>query len=207
MKAEPASRRCPHCAFTLVELVLVVAIMGILITLATFSIGSMLASQQLGSSSTRFSNDLALASRLAAKENRLVGIRFLKRAEEGAPAAQTQYRAWQLLAPDRMTGKWRPLGKAHLLDASTVMMEHDTYSTLLDQSPLVTAAAVDDADTTPPLFAFKPEGGTTLRRDATAPKWCVTLALFSDLRRAPDRLPANHRTIVLNAHTGAVTEY
>jgi uncharacterized protein (TIGR02596 family) len=207
MKAEPASRRCPHCAFTLVELVMVIAIMGILMTLATFSLGTMLASQQLGSSSTRFSNELALASRLAAKENRLVGIRFLKRAEEGDPSAPTQYRAWQLLAPDRTTGKWRALGEAHRLDASTVMMEHDAYSTLLGQAPLVTAAAVDDADTTPPFFAFKPEGGTTLPRSSTAPKWCVTLALSSDLRRAPDQLPANHRTIVLNAHTGAITEY
>ncbi|MCF7786512.1 MAG: Verru_Chthon cassette protein D [Prosthecobacter sp.] len=188
-------------------MVMVIAIMAILITLATHSIGSMLASQQLGSSFTRFSNELALASRLAAKENRLVGIRFLKRAEEGAPAEQTQYRAWQFLVPDRTTGKWRPLGKAHLLDASTVMMEHGIYSTLLNHAPLVTAAAVDDADTTPPLFAFKPEGGTTLPRSSTAPKWCVTLALSSDLRRAPDQLPANHRTLVLNAHTGAITEY
>jgi uncharacterized protein (TIGR02596 family) len=137
MKAEPTSRRCPRQAYTLVELVMVIAIMGILITLATFSIGTMLASQQLGSSSTRLSNDLALASRLAAKENRLVGIRFLKRAEEGDPSAPTQYRAWQLLAPDRTTGKWRPLAEPHQLDASAVMMEHDTYSTLLDQSPPV----------------------------------------------------------------------
>lgn len=194
-------------AFTLVELLLVITIMGMLITLATFSIGTALASQQLGSSSTRFSNELALAARLAAKENRLVGIRFLKRVGEGSPSAPAQYRAWQILAPDRTTGKWRPLDGLHLLDASTVMMEHDTYSTLLGQAPFVTAAAVDDEDDTPPLFAFKPEGGTTLPRGSTAPKWCVTLALSTDLQRAPGQLPANHRTIVLNAHTGAITEY
>jgi uncharacterized protein (TIGR02596 family) len=66
---------------------------------------------------------------------------------------------------------------------------------------------VEDENTTPPLFAFKPDGGTTLPKVSTAPKWCVTLALASDLNRTPGQLPANFRTLVLNPHTGALTEY
>lgn len=194
-------------AFTLIELMLVVTIMGILLVLASASVSHVVAGQQLSSSTMRFTNELAYAAQLAARENRLIGVRFLKLPDEFDPAAAKQYRAWQLLAPDRTTGKWRPLGEAHRLDPSTVMLGHDIYSTLLHETSFARPQDVDDEDTTPPLFAFKPDGGTTLPKVATAPKWCVTLALASDLERTPGRLPPNFRTLVLNAHTGAMTEY
>jgi uncharacterized protein (TIGR02596 family) len=202
MRASPRAR-----AFTLIELLLVVTIMAVLLTLASLSVSHVVAGQQLSSSTMRFTNDLAYAAQLASRENRLIGIRFLKLPEETDPEGPQQYRAWQFLAPDRTTGKWRPLDEPHRLDTSTVMVEHDIYSTVVHVTPLATADDVDDEDTTPPLFAFKPEGGTTLPKVATAPKWCVTLALAADLERTPGRLPANFRTLVLNAHTGAITEY
>lgn len=186
---------------------LVVTIMGILLVLASVSVGHVVAAQQLTSSTMRFTNELSYAAQLAARENRLIGIRFLKLPDESDLDAAKQYRAWQLLAPDRTTGKWRPLGEAHRLDPSTVMMANDIYSTLLHVTALASPDDVDDEDTTPPLFAFKPEGGTTLPKVTSAPKWCVTLALAVDLERTPGSLPANFRTLVLNAHTGAITEY
>jgi uncharacterized protein (TIGR02596 family) len=188
-------------------MLLVVTIMAVLLALASVSVSNVVSAQQLTSSTMRFTNELAYASQLASRENRLIGVRFLKLPDESDPSAAEEYRAWQLMAPDRLTGKWRPLGEPHRLDASTMMMDHDIYSTLLHVSSLVGADDVDDENTTPPLFAFKPEGGTTLPKVATAPKWCVTLALTSDLSRTPGQLPANFRTVVLNAHTGAVTEY
>ena len=181
--------------------------MAILLTLATTSVSHVIAAQQLSSSTMRFTNDLAYAAQLAARENRLIGVRFLKLPEDSDPGATGQYRAWQFLAPDRTTGRWRPLDDPRRLDPSTIMMEHDIYSTLQHVTPIATAADVDDENTTPPLFAFKPGGGTTLPKVTTAPKWCITLALATDLERTPGRLPANFRTLVLNAHTGAITEY
>ncbi|MEZ0273428.1 MAG: Verru_Chthon cassette protein D [Roseimicrobium sp.] len=214
MKTRPPShhRTCRRVrrtarAFTLIELLLVVTVMAILLTLASVSVSHVVAGQQLSSSTMRFTNDLAYAAQLASRENRLIGVRFLKLPEASDPESAQQYRAWQFLAPDRTTGKWRPLDEPHRLDASTIMMEHDIYSTMVHVTPLATAADVDDKDTTPPLFAFKPEGGTTLPKVTTAPKWCVTLALAADLERTPGILPANFRTLVLNAHTGAIIEY
>nr|WP_232289596.1 Verru_Chthon cassette protein D [Verrucomicrobium spinosum] len=61
-------------------------------------------------------------------------------------------------------------------------------------------------DPTPPLFAFKPEGGTTLPR-ASAGQWCITLALAADEERTNKFLPANFRTLVLNPHTGSAVMY
>jgi uncharacterized protein (TIGR02596 family) len=199
--------RRPARAFTLIELLLVITIMAVLLTLATLSLSHVVAGQHLSSSTMRFTNDLAFGAQLAARENRLIGVRFLKLPDESDPDGAEQYRAWQFVARDRTTGKWRPLDEPRRLDASTIMMEHDIYSPLLHVTAIATPDDVDHEDTTPPLFAFKPEGGTTLPKVTTAPKWCVTLALASDLSRAPGQLPANFRTIVLNSHTGAITEY
>lgn len=194
-------------AFTLIELLFVVVIMAMLLALVSVSVNHVVAAQQLTSSSMRFTNELAYAAQLAPKENRLIGIRFLKLPDEADHSAAEEYRAWQLMAPDRTTGKWRPLDEPRRLDASTMMMDHDIYSTLLNVTPIASAGDVEDENTTPPLFAFKPEGGTTLPTVSTAPKWCVTLALVTDLHQTPGQLPANFRTIVLNAHTGAIAEY
>lgn len=188
-------------------MMVVIAMVAMLVALSSFSIGGALSAQQLTSSSNRFTNELAFAAQLAARENRLVGVRFLKRAPEGDITATSYYQGWQLMVPDRVTGKWKAFGETNLLEKSTIMIEQGEWSTLLAQSPLVAASAVDDVDTTPPTFAFKPDGGTTLPRGGTDPKWCVTLALASDWERVPDTLPANYRTLVLNPFTGAVVLY
>ena len=188
-------------------MMVVIAMVAMLVALSSFSIGSALSAQQLTSSSTRFTNELAYAAQLAGRENRLVGVRFLKKPQEVGAATVTYYQAWQLMVPDRITGKWKAFGEPNLLEKSTIMIEESTWSTVLARSPMVAASAVDDTDTTPPLFAFKPDGGTTLPRGASDPKWCVTLALATDFERAPDALPANYRTLVLNPHTGAVVLY
>ncbi|WP_265595176.1 Verru_Chthon cassette protein D [Verrucomicrobium sp. BvORR106] len=200
----PASR---GEAFTLIEMMVVIAMVAMLVALSSFSIGSALSAQQLTSSSARFTNELAYAAQLAARENRMVGVRFLRREQEGGGEGQSYFQGWQLMVPDRATGKWRPFGEVNLLEKSTIMIEQESWSNLLARTPLVKASAVDDVDTTPPVFAFKPEGGTTLPRGASDPRWCVTLALATDWERAPDALPANYRTLVLNASTGAVVLY
>ncbi len=184
----------------------VIAMVAMLVALSSFSIGSALSAQQLTSSSARFTNELAYAAQLAARENRMVGVRFLRREQE-VGGGKSYFQGWQLMVPDRTTGKWRPFGEVNLLEKSTIMLGQEAWSTLLARSPLVNASAVDDVDTTPPVFAFKPEGGTTLPRGASVPKWCVTLALATDWERSPDALPSNYRTLVLNASTGAVVLY
>lgn len=188
-------------------MMVVIAMVALLVAMSTFSVGGALAAQQLASSSNRFTNELAFAAQLAARENRLVGVRFLKRPQDAGAPGVTYFQAWQLMVPDRISGKWKPAGEIQLLEKSAVMMEGATWSTLLARPSLVPASTVDDPDTTPPLFAFKPEGGTTLPRGATDPKWCITLALAKDVEQTPDALPANYRTLVLNAHTGAVVLY
>ncbi len=115
------------------------------------------------------------------------------------------------MLPDRTTGKWRPYGEVNLLDNSTIMVESSEWSNILSRSSMVGEDAVEDAVKTPPVFAFKPEGGTTLPRGETDPTWCITFALEKDVAKSaeadPMTLPDNYRTLVINAHTGAVVLY
>jgi uncharacterized protein (TIGR02596 family) len=198
-------------AFTLIEMLVVITLIAMMVAVSSLSIGGMLTAQQLTSSANRFTNELAYAAQLAVKENRLVGVRFLRRPIAAVPDGVQKYQGWQLMVPDRNTGKWRPYGEVNYLENATVMLEQDAWSTLLVRSPLVEESAVEDLDKTPPVFAFKPEGGTTLPRGASDPRWCVTLVLVKDLPQAdlstPETLPANYRTVVLNPHTGAVVLY
>lgn len=213
MKTEPtpSSRRRWQPAFTLIELMVVVAIMSMLLVVSSMSVGGMLAAQQLTSSANRFVNEMAFAAQLSVRENRMVGVRFLKRQVEPGEGVPLRYQGWQLMLPDRTTGKWRPHGEVNFLDNSTVMMDNSDWSTLLSRTPLVGEDAVEDEVKTPPVFAFKPEGGTTLPRGEADPRWCVTMALVRDVAdadpTAPATLPANYRTVLLNAHTGAVVLY
>lgn len=192
-------------------MMVVMALIALLMAVSSMSVGGMLAAQQLTSSSNRFTHELAFAAQLAARENRMVGVRFLRRQVEPGPDAPLRYQGWQLMLPDRITGKWRPYGEVNLLDSSTIMVENNDWSNLLSRSALVGEDAVEDADKTPPVFAFKPEGGTTLPRGPAEPKWCVTLALAKDVAKPgatePTTLPDNYRTLVINAHTGAVVLY
>jgi uncharacterized protein (TIGR02596 family) len=188
-----------------VELLVVILIAALLLAASTLSLGRTLAAQQLSASTGRFVNEMAYAAQLAAKENRLVGVRFLERGDEIDKDIK-RLQGWQLLAPDRTTGKWKPLGEVNFLDASVMMMDQADYSTVLQLSPLTTPSAVDDVDTTPPLFAFTPQGSTTLARGGSE-KWSLSFALVVDAERTPGELPANWRTLVVNPYTGAVVLY
>jgi uncharacterized protein (TIGR02596 family) len=198
-------------AFTLIEMMVVMALISLLMVVSSMSVGGMLAAQQLTSSSNRFTNEMAYAAQLAVRENRMVGVRFLRRQVAPGLEAPLLYQGWQLMLPDRTTGKWRPYGEVNLLDNSTIMVENSAWSNILSRSSMVGEDAVEDVVKTPPVFAFKPEGGTTLPRGETDPKWCVTFALEKDVVKAgetdPTTLPDNYRTLVINAHTGAVVLY
>jgi len=182
----------------------VIMVIAMLFALSSWSVGRSMEAQKLSASSARLLNELAYASQLATKENRLVGVRFVHRADEINPSVK-RIQGWQWLAPDRITGKWRPLGEVNLLDNSVMMIDAEPYSTLLTLPAL--AMDVDDTDDTPPLFAFTPQGSTTLTRGEDASIWSLTLALLADVEKAPNELPANYRTVVINPYTGAAVMY
>ena len=183
---------------------MVVVIISLLFATSTSTIGRSLEAQKLSASSARLINELAYAAQVAKKENRPVGMRFVKRTDE-IDKELNRTQGWQWLAPDRTTGEWKPLGEVNWLDASVMMIENNRFSTLVNLPPLV--MDVDDVDDNPPLFAFTPQGSTTLTRGPGASIWSLTLALVEDVDKSPNGLPANHRTVVINPYTGAGVMY
>nr|WP_256200009.1 Verru_Chthon cassette protein D [Verrucomicrobium spinosum] len=88
----PTKSRCLP-AFTLIEMLVVVALISLLMVISSMSVGGMLAAQQLTSSSNRFTNEMAYAAQLAVRENRMVGVRFLRRQVAPGPEAPLLHQA------------------------------------------------------------------------------------------------------------------
>lgn len=195
MRKTSTPSRC--AAFTLIELMVVITIVALLLTLSFSSFSGQVSSQKLYSSTTQIADAFAYAAQLAAQDSRTVHVVFHQRADILDPDGPKRYRAYQLMAENHATGKLEPLGESVALENGVILLDHPDYSTLL-QAP----RATDE----PCNISFKPDGGTTLPKDA-AQHWCLTLALEADITRAPSALPPGSRTLVLNAHTGAVVVY
>ena len=178
--------------FTLLELVIVIAVMALLMTVGVGTFQRSMASQKLSTGTVLLANEFARVAQLAVKENRTIHVRFLRRAEQDVEG----YRAWTLLAADRSTGVLEPLAEEQRLPTGVVFLDDDTHSNILHH--------VSEYGDDLPL-GFKPKGGTTLPVTADS-RWCLTLVLENDLKDGVP-LPPNHRTLLINAHTGAVTAY
>jgi uncharacterized protein (TIGR02596 family) len=192
--------RC--CGFTLLEIVIVMAAVALLLTLGVSGFQGSMASQKLSTATVLLTNELARTSQVAVKENRTIHVRFLRRSEMEVE----QYRGWIMLAANRTTGELEPLAEEQALPSGVVILNDGVFSNILQH---VSVAGQDLH------LGFTPEGGTTLSV-AAGSRWCLTLVLETDLARnssdpvgqaASTALPPNHRTLLVNAHTGAVTAY
>lgn len=195
MKKTAALSRC--AAFTLIELMVVITIIALLLALSFSSFSGQVASQKLYAATTRLADAFAYAAQLAAQDNRTIHVVFQRRADIIDSKGAKPYRVYQLMAPHHDTGELKAIGEPIALDDGVILFEHPVYSTLLQ-----TPHARDESCSVP----FEADGGAALPKDA-GQRWCLTLALEADVARAPDALPPGSRTLVLNAHTGAVVVY
>lgn len=194
----PGRRR----AFTLVEVLAVVTVIAVLLSVTTSSLHNVMLARRLSSSSSQLTADLAWCRLLAAKENRPVWLEFVRTPDEKATDGG-QYRAWDVVSINRSTGAREVLVERASCGQGIMLHPDAGYSTLLANNINATAGVLGQ-------IAFLPSGGTNLR-PPSAPedtRWCVTLVIESEYLKNPSsQLPRNHRTLVINALTGAVREY
>ena len=202
-------------SFSLIELLVVLAIAGILATLAIPSITGMTRSYQLNATSDLVINQLALARQAALSNSRLVQVRLYYLPDYGQDPAGTRtvYRAIQSFTegdpPPTGTPALTAVTKTIFFPAPVVL----STSASPNLSPLLPATPWAPVSSDPNLpvygnnygyayFHFKPDGSTDLGTGTNS----MTLIMEND-SSASAGLPHNYRTIQIDPAIGTARRF
>ncbi len=194
-------------AFTLLELLIVIAILIILAALTIPALNSIGGSTSLSGATQSVTGTLELARQTAVTQNRPVEVRLYKLPEDGQPtAAPSDYRGLQIfLVDDESTNA---VAKPVKLSPSVIMTSDAATSSLMDDTAFPEQPAAAGMNVPPAgsnyryrSFRYKPNGGTDLPPDKS---WFFTLVSKNDPIKA-NGLPANFATIQIEPLTGRPT--
>lgn len=191
-------------AFSLVELLLVVAVIVILMALAVPAFTSIAASTALTRGGESVAEALMLASQEARTRNRNVEVRFIK--SDGPSGEPVAYRMVQLWAPKSDRGQTEPLFRLAELPGGVVVSDADSLSPLLSSSPGRMAVRGQTRDYA--AVVFRPNGEVFSLRpgdvleSATSTQSMITVVSERDGNARA--LPDNFFAIYVNPLTGAV---
>jgi uncharacterized protein (TIGR02596 family) len=207
----PASRFSP--GFTLVELLVVLAITAILATLAIPSISGMMRSYQLESTSQMVVNQLTLARQTAQTKGYAVQVRIYQlpdynQAPNSAPSVYRGMQAFVESSPSATsTVTITPITRPSFFQSGTILLGDSTKSTLLT----LTATTPTTTDPLLPVyqsnykyivFRFLPTGQTDLANTQN----CLTVVMeYAGLTASG--LPANFQTIQIDSINGAIRSF
>lgn len=187
-------------AFSLVELLTVIAIIGLLAVITVPAVGTMLEASKLNASINQIADQIALARQIAQAQSRRVEVRFYKLATSADPVAAYRAVGTYLISE---TGAATPVSKAQELSSPIVISDHDTQNTLFRSTPVSYAGTEDlprSANTPYFKFSFLPNGRTDFGAGDNP-----FLTLFSSRRAATaGALPPNYAVLQLDAMTGNV---
>jgi uncharacterized protein (TIGR02596 family) len=199
MRHSPLPRR-RGSAFTLIELIVVITIIGIISVFVVPAASTIIMGTDLNRSAQVLSAQLSIARQIATTKNHAVEVRFIQFADPEQPGEKVEdSNTWQFRAIQLMevfdNGNYAQVGKFERLQGN-VVMDPSTYSSVLDQSgnaqpaqqPLkLIRAETQDRKDYPPLprvktenqfkyhyvaFRFLSDGSTNLNPNGN---WYVTL--------------------------------
>lgn len=188
--------------FTLIEMLVVIAIVAILMAFSGFAVQSSLQSQQLKSTSRQLAADLDYAILLARKENRPVDVLFYKYEPDELGGTKT-IRAYQFGVltgfNDDGSPQYRFLLEAKRFPPDVVASTNHEYTTLLslpERMPLTQDGSGVTEDHVIHSYQIRPDGTTTLERGQ---QHTLTLVFEKDLKN--NQLPSDYRTISIDPAT------
>lgn len=203
-------------AFTLLELIVVVAIILLLVALVTPAVGPLLRSSNVTKAAGMVIDELNLARQIALTQNRDVEVRFYQVGSK-LDANDRQYRAFRaFLTEGSNPAAAQPLGGVKYLPEPVIIAADPKVSTLLDYSGTgrsgLTHAQELLPDVSAPVsyvsFLFRSTGGTNLKPvDPPDGRWFLTLYLENAPRNATTGLPDNYFTAQVEPVTGRVRTF
>ena len=210
--------------FTLVELLVVIAMIALLATFAVPSIDSMLGANDINRSQQAVQDSLAFARQTAIARNRRVEVRFYKLDHPESVGSDQTFCAMQAFLIDE-SNKVTPVGRITRLPRSVLMNEAAANSSLIrnltdknfsdpSNDPKISLGS-NGTSYTAKAFQFRPDGSTNL---SPTGNWFVTIhATRSGLAETfrDDRLggtnatrpPLNFVTLQIDPVSGSVRSY
>ena len=198
MELAPAmTRRSREWGFSLLELLIVVAIMITLMSLATPALTSLLESGNLARGGQALADEINLARQLAASQNRVVELRILK--NETPPG----YGLLQVWGTDA-GGTNVPLSRVMKLPQNIVIAENTTLSAAIEKTPTATMPTNSSmAGRAYTYLRIRPSGAV----DPSLAMSNFFFAVVSSRSATNSALPPNYVTIQVNPLTGTPLVY
>lgn len=206
-------RRSLSAAFSLIEMLVVVSVVGLLLAFAAPQLFSLVQSSSLTSEGTFLRNKLSQAQQIALSQNTDVEVRFFKMRDAGNAETEDAFRGFQFFRYNQY-GQLLPVSEFFRIKPPIVINE--PLSTLVspsgaDQdylSPSTGMALIpvlsDQTSFEYMSFRFRPDGSTDLPGKSGSDTWYITLVKgLANTAEVPD----NYFTVQLDPFNGRVTSY
>jgi uncharacterized protein (TIGR02596 family) len=208
-----------RAGLSLVELLLVLAVMAILIGLAIPASTSLLRGSSLTGGGQSLARQLSLAQQYARARNCLVEFRIYQLPDPTTPSATTPtvYRAFQSFSVSSDGATFTPITKIINLPTPICVVNNATYSSILNpgtagsppfyvtgSSTGVSLGIYPSSSYNYIAFHFKPDGSTDLNPISSS--WFLSLASLP-IQGAAGLPATNFVTLQVNATTGQVAIY
>lgn len=191
--------RSASFAFSLIEMLAVIAIIGILVALAVPAVSTLLESSKLNAAVNQVVDQIALARQTALAQSRRVEVRFYKLTTSGEPVAAFRGIRSCVISD---TGGPNPISPVRELPPPIIISENSGQNSVFRHAPVSYEGTEDlpKAAGTPYFkFSFLPNGRTDFAAGDNP-----FLTIFSSRAATGSSLPPNYAVLQIDAMTGNV---